>query len=149
MRHTAARVILSTLMLASCASTKVKDSPPRTFFAVIISDMDSSLKWYSEVFDLEVVTNTTMADRGIKQANLINDQLRVELIEMSSASARPEGYAEGLFKAGLEVRDFEKWLSRFEALGVELKGDVVKDNKGKSMVIVLDPDDNRIQLFEK
>jgi predicted enzyme related to lactoylglutathione lyase len=40
-------------------------------------------------------------------------------------------------------------VSHFEETGTEFNGQVVKDkNSGKRMVVIFDPDGNRIQLFE-
>ena len=45
--------------------------------------------------------------------------------------------------------DFDTWVARLKATGVEFQGDVVIDKtSGKKMLVVKDPDGNRIQLFE-
>ena len=41
------------------------------------------------------------------------------------------------------------WSEKTAKMEAEFHGNVVTDDTGKRMVIVLDPDGNRIQLFEK
>ncbi len=48
------------------------------------------------------------------------------------------------------VTDFEKWIDHLTNEKVDFYGSVVTDDTtGKRMVIITDPDGNRIQIFEK
>ena len=56
----------------------------------------------------------------------------------------------GFFKIGLAIENFEERVNELVRNGVSLHGEVVTDPySNKKMVIVLDPDGNRIQFFEK
>lgn len=56
----------------------------------------------------------------------------------------------GIFKIGFSVTDFNSWMTHFENSKVNFRGSAVEDpNSGKRMIILLDPDGNRIQIFEK
>ena len=126
-----------------------------SFTAIIVADMDVALDWYSKVVQLEIINQQAVESRGIRQANLSNGSLQVELIEISS-SVDPASLTadkvrfQGLFKFGVNVDQFDKWLEHLNQNEVTFNGDVVTDvESGKRMVVVLDPDGNRIQFFEK
>lgn len=82
----------------------------------------------------------------------------IELIELKS-SLSPKSLLEnhpkktkidGFFKFGFLVSEFEKWVDALKKSKVEFYGDIVIDNlTGKRMLLVKDPDGNRIQIFEK
>lgn len=95
---------------------------------------------------------------GFRNANLKRDNHALELIELQTALAPEEAISEfgpktrlhGLFKIGFQVSDFDQWLNHLETMEVNQHGQVVKDPvSGKRMLIILDPDGNRIQLFEE
>ena len=96
-------------------------------------------------------------DRGLRQANIEQGAIRIELIETKVSISSKEVFnqnegirqIQGFFKIGFLVDDFDLWYSMLENRAVTIHGNVVTDDKGKRMVIVLDPDGNRIQLFEK
>ncbi|NNE28372.1 MAG: hypothetical protein HKN16_01970 [Saprospiraceae bacterium] len=89
-------------------------------------------------------------------ANLKRGPVSLELIELSSSvslSKDLEGFSsktkvQGIFKIGFSIKDFDRQIQNLKNLNVTMKGDVVIDpTSGKSMVLLLDPDGNRIQLF--
>ncbi len=140
------------------AQTEKLPDPQPYFMALIVSDMDSSISWYGKHLNFEVLNRMDNPDRGFRQANLQCGATLLELIELKSAvlpetllSDQPRGtQIAGFFKFGFTVSDFEGWLTKLRAAGVNFRGDVVKDpNSGKKMIILLDPDGNRIQLFEE
>ena len=129
-----------------------------SFVAVIVSDIDTSIAWYSRHLDLTLQDRTDRADFGFSQANLSNAAVHVELIQIKgSISADQVASAfgaksrlQGVFKFGFRTGDFDDWLQRWKEAGVNFRGEVVSDpTSGKRMIIALDPDGNRIQLFEK
>lgn len=129
-----------------------------SFMAIIVSDIDTSIKWYQEMLGFEVENRLDLSDRGIWQSNLKNSGMRLELIQTSSMINSKELLSErgskvkltGFFKIGFTVKDFDGQLSFLESREATFHGRVVADPvSGKRMVIVLDPDGNRIQLFEQ
>lgn len=106
----------------------------------------------------EVLNNKQFPDMGFKQANLSNGQTNLELIELNAAIAvkdvvpnyNPKTKIKGLFKFGFQVDEFDAWVQHLESLKVQFNGRVVSDELTKKrMVIIQDPDGNRVQLFER
>ncbi len=151
-------LILCPLVFTSLAQSKELSDPQPYFSAIIVADMDTSLDWYTKNFGFEVLSNVDMSDRGFRQANLTRGSALIELIELSSALPQKELLAnqparsriQGFFKFGFTVADLDSWIDFLEKGEVDFNGSVVEDpNTGKRMIIVLDPDGNRIQLFEE
>ena len=138
-------------------SFAVIGQPSGYFTAVIVNDIDASIEWYSNVLLLEVVNNNHYPDRGFKQANLQNKNTLIELIEFENSlkpsdllkDYPPRTRVDGLFKTGFIVPDFDKHIESLKANGIDV-GNIVADRiREKRMVILRDPDGNRIQLFEE
>ena len=128
------------------------------FSAIIVKDLDTSLNWYIEKLGSTVFNRTELVTRGIKQANLTRAGMAIELIELGTAVTRdtllanfpPKTKIQGFFKLGFQVKDFDKWVNHLEKTNVSFYGDIVNDPvSGKRMVLITDPDGNRLQLFEK
>lgn len=143
-------------------SSQAQTTPPNDltpyFNAIIVNDMDSSLSWYQQVLGYEVLNSNQFPEMGLKQANLKKGDASIELIELNSAIDPNELIPNfnsntkmiGLFKFGFYVDNFDQWIEYLKLNQVEFKGRVVSDElSGKQMVIILDPDGNRIQLFER
>lgn len=128
------------------------------FLALIVSDFDASKAWYINALGFEVVTSDEYPDRGFKQSNLKRGEILLELIELDKAKNPEEIIPDytsamrltGIFKVGFMVTDFDKWIVQLTQKKVDFHGDtVIDESTGKRMVIIKDPDGNRIQIFEK
>ncbi|MFT7234233.1 MAG: catechol-2,3-dioxygenase [Cyclobacteriaceae bacterium] len=128
------------------------------FSAVIVSDIGISNNWYSNVLGFTVVSMVESKERGFKQSNLKKEAILIELIELDNAVSSKEvvpNYTNktriiGFFKTGFLVSDFSKWIKHLATEKVDFYGDIITDDKtGKKMMIITDPDGNRIQIFEK
>ena len=127
------------------------------FSAMIVSNIDTSIDWYTQVLGFEVLNFVESKERGFKQSNLKKNAIAIELIELDSAiSIEDVPYytsktrVKGFFKTGFLVSDFNKWMRHLTNKEVNFHGSVVTDDtNGKRMVIIKDPDGNRIQIFEK
>lgn len=128
------------------------------FTAIIVQDIDSSIFWYQEKLRFEVEDQLSLPERGFAQANLSNGQMKLELIQLESAidpaTALPNYTSKtrmhGIFKFGFEVKGFDAWQEHLKAVQAQFYGEVVSDpTSGVRMIIILDPDGNRIQLFEQ
>ena len=122
--------------------------------AVIVEDLREAIKWYTEALNFKTVTEFRNEDRGIAIANLKLGSTRLELIEIAnslspdSLKTKPDP-VQGLFKFGLTVSAFDTWLEHLSSFVPDIKTQVVKDPlNGKRMVVIRDPDGNRIQIFE-
>ncbi|KAA3636557.1 MAG: VOC family protein [Bacteroidetes bacterium] len=157
------RFFISILLIHGCLSfgfTQKNELPQLqpSFMAIIVTNIDSSVNWYQEMLGFEVENRMDLADRGIWQSNLKNEAMRLELIQTSSMINSEELLSKrgskvkltGFFKIGFTVKDFDSQLSFLESKKANFHGRVVEDMvSGKRMLIVLDPDGNRIQLFEQ
>ena len=128
------------------------------FFAIIVKNLDESIKWYQTVLDLEISNTSESKLRGIKQANLKSSIVWIELIEIKEvinqsdilAEAGPQSKITGFFKIGFQVEDFDLFLKLVEENELKVNGKVVRDSQSdKRMIILHDPDGNRVQFFEK
>ncbi len=127
------------------------------FSALIVNDIEQSLDWYSGILGFEIHNKTVDKDRGFKLANLKRENNSLELIELDAAQdpkkAIPNYHKKtrlvGIFKFGYKTSHFDSWISHLQKNKVKWQGQVVTDPvSGKRMLIILDPDGNRVQLFE-
>ena len=154
-------LIVLNLILVSFTSYGQRESLPNPeayFSAIIVNDIEASITWYSDNFGFKVLNKIESEEKGFKQANLKCGSILIELIELKlslTSKSLLENHPEktkidGFFKFGFLVSEFEKWVDALKESKVEFYGDVVIDNlSGKRMLLVKDPDGNRIQLFEK
>lgn len=128
------------------------------FSALIVSDFNASINWYTNKLGFEVMNRVEWAERGFKQANLSRGNILIELIELDKAvnikdvvpSYSNKMRTVGLFKIGFRVTEFDKWIDHLTNEKVNFYGSIVTDDiTGKKMVIITDPDGNRIQIFKK
>lgn len=154
-------LILLSLIFISFISYGQNDTlpiPEAYFSAIIVNDIESSITWYSSNFGFKVLNKIESEEKGFKQANLKCGNILIELIELKS-SLSPQNLLEnypkktkidGFFKFGFLVSEFDKWVAFLKQSKAEFYGSVVTDNiSGKKILIIMDPDGNRIQLFEK
>ena len=148
-------VVLTTTNL--CAqSTELSDLKP-FFTSLIVEDIERSSNWYNDVLGFEEVSRTFMEERGIKLMNLTSRFAQLELLELKGAISANELLANhqstrtlGIFKIGFTVESLDDWVNFLEGKDVTFHGNVVTDPvSGMRMLIVLDPDGNRIQIFER
>ncbi|MEP1031972.1 VOC family protein [Ekhidna sp.] len=128
------------------------------FSAIIVADIDSSINWYSTVLGFEIQNRVDSEERGFRQSNLNRNGILLELIQLDRA-VQPKDVLpnftkktrmNGFFKIGFKVSDFEKWIDHLEKSKASFSGNIVSDPlTGKKMIIITDPDGNRIQIFEK
>ena len=143
--------ILCTISASSVVTAQEPDLPdPQPYFsAFIVSNIDSSIYWYAEILGFELINKLENEQRGFKQSNLKRGEMLVELIELKTASV-PENRVQGIFKVGFMVEKFDNWIEYLKSKNVQFQGQVIEDPiSGKRVCIVLDPDGNRIQIFEK
>ncbi|MCB0534708.1 MAG: VOC family protein [Lewinellaceae bacterium] len=146
------------LPLPGTAQTADSLPDPEAFFtAIIVRDIDSSIAWYTENLGFTLIDRAENAAIGFQQANLKRGAVLLELLELQAAiypedilaEAPPKTRIAGLFKFGFRMAEFDRWLAFLEQSGVDFLGTVVADPvSGRRMVLIKDPDGNRIQLFE-
>ncbi len=151
--------LLFTVSLLLAAQLSYTQSPAQPYFsAIIVSNLDSAMAWYTQVFKLDTLSQLDLPERGIRIANLQGERMLLELIEFEQLltptgvlSEAPKGTRlSGWFKYGFAVPDFDEWMEHLKAQEVTFYGEVVTDpNLDKRMIIVLDPEGNRLQFFEE
>lgn len=146
------------ISLLNCAKNDSTQDLEAYFSAIIVSDIEVSINWYKDILGFDIENKIESEERGFKQSNLKRGSVHIELIELNKAVSLKEIIPEynnktrivGLFKIGFHIRHFDKWMDHLATRKVDKHGDIVSDSKtGKRMIIITDPDGNRIQLFEK
>ncbi|GAB5399812.1 MAG: hypothetical protein Aureis2KO_13970 [Aureisphaera sp.] len=155
------RIFITLLLLHMAFVSNAQEnlpSPEASFSAIIVTDMEVAATWYQEVLGFQILNETRNMERGFQQKNLVHGSVHIELIEIKGTitpeallTDHPKGSrVSGFFKFGVKVSGFDAWLVRLETKKADIHGRVVTDPVSeKRMVIVKDPDGNRIQLFEK
>ena len=152
-------LVILTIFMVNIGNAQSSKLPElrASFLAIITSNIDSSTNWYTSKLGFELVNRVDNVERGFKQANLTRGDILLELIELKVAIDRnevlkenPRARISGYFKFGFTVKEFDVWANYLKEAGVEFNGRVVQDQtSGKKMLIIKDPDGNRIQFFEE
>ena len=147
--------LLSSIYSCNNITSKSEDSIASSFHAIIVKDIDLSIDWYSKALSYSLVDSTHTRSRGLKQANLANQTGRLELIEMESINNSIDSCESnlnlepGFFKIGYTTKNLDSLLQRLDRSGVAVKGNIVTDPISlERMIVIKDPDGNRIQIFE-
>jgi catechol 2,3-dioxygenase-like lactoylglutathione lyase family enzyme len=148
-------ILLSGFILSARGQTK----PFVPYFtALTVKNIDSSIHWYSSALELRLRNRVDNAERGFKQAILVNDGIMIELVELAKGIAPDSVLArysrgsnfQGFTKFGLAVPDIEKLFKQLSSAGIKLHGKMVTDPiDQKKTFLVKDPDGNLIQFFEQ
>ena len=79
-------ISLFILVSITCYSQNKKLSNPEPYFtAIIVSNIDTAIYWYSDKLGFEVLNRVDLVERGIKQANLKCGNTLIELIESNTS----------------------------------------------------------------
>lgn len=128
------------------------------FSAIVVTNIDSSINWYKRILGLELRNRTDAPERGFIQANLHNNEMLVELIQVDSSLSRsailekytPRTRIRGFMKFGLVVKDIDVLYQKLKDQNIKFTGRMVTDPvNNKKTFLVNDPDDNLIQFFEQ
>lgn len=131
---------------------------PKTVFhhvALSVADIEESIKWYDEVFDLKVQSRLTIPHNGTKIAFVGNSDFCIEMFEYPGANPLPPGRSHpDTDNATLGCKHF--------CVSVENNVEFVRDLKDRGVKIVfepqgmpsycafiLDPTGNVIEIFDK
>ena len=125
------------------------------FSALIVKNIDSSVKWYESVLGLKTrfLPNTP---QGIRVAILESPQIVVEMIENVSwldpkklLEGKSDGTRiQGYFQIGFKVTAMDSFIEHLNKLNILIPRIYKDDNSGKRNFLVEDPDKNLVQFFE-
>ena len=144
--------IITTNTVNSQQSTSFQVDP--YFSALIVKNIDSSVKWYQTVLGLKTrfLPNTP---QGIRVAILESPKIVLEIIENNAwldpkefLKGKPEGTRlHGYFKIGFKVTTMDSFIEHLNKLNISIPH-IYKDDSGKRNFLVEDPDKNLVQFFE-
>ena len=119
--------------------------------AIICSDYQKSLEFYTRVLGLRVLAEHYRAERDSYKADLaLDDQYVIELFSFPSPPTRPtHPEAAGLRHLAFEVAHLNDELKELERLGVPHEVVRTDPYTGKRFVFLQDPDGLPIELYEK
>ena len=135
--------------LSSMAAQIPAFSATGAFFALSVSDIHASSRWYAEKLGLKVTMNVPAANAPAV-AVLEGGGLIVELIQHPEAKTAGKDaiLSHGFFKAGLIVQDFERTVATLRERGVEIAyGPYQKKADQRANVIIRDNAGNLIQIL--
>ena len=150
--------LLSTTHIELRSQTNEKQKVTPYFAALVVSNIDSAIHWYTHYLPLKLRNRVDNPQRGFKQANVENEDILIELVELKSSvmhddavKSLPQGTrVVGFDKLGFWVADFDACYKEMQSKNARFLGRVVADQvSGKRMFIVTDPDGNLVQFFEK
>ncbi len=150
------KLLVILLLLISC-DLYSQDKKP-FFAAVIVSNIDTSVHWYSKVLGLSIRNRTELPERKIRQANLHNENMLLELIQVEHSIGEgqllekhaPNTRIIGYAKIGFVVKDIEVLYDQFKKQNIKFTGRMVTDPvNNKRTFLINDPDDNLVQFFEQ
>jgi len=151
-------VIFLTILISHTVKAQNLTPPEGGYAAFIISHMDQSKSWYQEVLGFQEINHIVNEERGFEIANLKHGDIGLELIQIKGSISKDSLMAvhtkplplQGIFKFGLYISEFDEWILQLQPFIKELENQIVRDPiTGKRMVVIRDPDGNRIQLFER
>ena len=119
--------------------------------AVLCSDYQRSLKFYTEVLGLEILGEHYRAERQSYKTDLaLNGEFIIELFSFPNPPKRlshPE--AAGLRHLAFEVDDIDVNLAELDKMGIPHEAPRIDPFSGKRFVFFADPDDLPIEFYER
>jgi methylmalonyl-CoA epimerase len=118
-------------------------SHPLDHVAIVVSDLDATLKLYVDILGFEPVYRETIADQGVEAVGLRAGEAVIELLrplDPSSPVARYRGdAATKLHHTAYRVADLVQELSRLRAAGVQLIDHAPRKGAHGNLIAFLHP----------
>jgi catechol 2,3-dioxygenase-like lactoylglutathione lyase family enzyme len=114
----------------------------------MVDDVEAAVTFYTKVLDFEVLTNFPPVFADVKRGNL-----RLLLAGPNSSAGRPmpDGTKPGpggWNRIHFIVDDIEDEIARLRDAGARFRYDDIVEGPGGKQILMLDPSDNVIELFE-
>ena len=108
--------------------------------SIVVKDLDDSLAFYRDALGLEVVTETDLADRGLRMVRLGGPDAEIELMQPTDPSGPLgiflETHGEGLHHVAVLVEDIEQVTRSLLARGVEMIDREPREGPGSRVAFV-------------
>lgn len=134
--------------LSACVSAPLAQAR-LSFFAINVTDADVSAAWYARTFGVQEAHRFVGDAYDIRI--LTNDEVMVELVELTPQPPTTPENARGIAKAGFEVTDLNERAAAWRAAGVRFYTDGVQFDETMQLhyLIIHDPDGNLLQVFTR
>jgi catechol 2,3-dioxygenase-like lactoylglutathione lyase family enzyme len=114
----------------------------------MVDDVEAAVTFYTKVLDFEVLTNFPPAFADVQRGNL-----RLLLAGPNSSAGRPmpdgaKPAPGGWNRIHFIVDDIDREVARLRDAGARFRYDDVVEGPGGKQILMLDPSDNVIELFE-
>jgi catechol 2,3-dioxygenase-like lactoylglutathione lyase family enzyme len=162
LKRTRKRGVFVIVFLLLAAGLRAQTTGPgiigKTFFAVNVSNADSTARWYEEAFGLRLLKEIKAADGSAHVRIEGNDFLMVEILQVKDSKSLDECNLQhqqahllrGYFKAGVFVSDVRKAEEYFKTKGLVIRHPVFKDKEtATSSFILEDPNGNMLQFIQE
>jgi glyoxylase I family protein len=118
--------------------------------ALIVSNKDSSLKFYTEILGFNKLSEYFRAERNSYKIDLERDGVRLEMFTFPDAPKRPSRpEAMGLRHLAFELQNLERFHAELKANKVENVEEIrVDEYTGKKFFFFPDPDGLPIEMYE-
>lgn len=118
--------------------------------AIICSDYPASKKFYSEILELEILSETYRAARKSYKLDLkIGDVYQLELFSFPDPPARPSGpEACGLRHLAFEVDNLTNAVAALNQKGVPTEPIRIDELTGRQFTFFADPDGLPLELYQ-
>ncbi len=112
-----------------------------------VSDMDRTLRFYSEVLGLKVLENKT-SPRGSKLVFLEAPGTDSEIELCSFPNSGKVDVPEDLVHMAFQVESLDEAIKRLEGAGVAITEGPIETSSGTKFIFTEDPDKYEIELIE-
>lgn len=148
-------ILIHFLFIAQIYSQNVKPS----LIGIVVSDLNASTTWYSELFDLKLVKEMSFPKYDSLKINFLkNDDFQLELMEKKTSFSIKD-YVEnysinnkpllGFSKIAFTVKDIQAFYKKIKAMNAKEILAVTEDKEfNTAYFIIADPDGNALQFIQ-
>lgn len=117
--------------------------------ALIVSNKEASLKFYTEILGFKKLTEYFRAERNSYKIDLERNGMRLEMFTFPYAVKRPSRpEAMGLRHLAFELGDIAEFHDRLKLQGLAVEEIRVEEYTGKKFFFFPDPDGLPIEIYE-